>query len=143
HSRVARSTTAILERLGAEVVWIGPESLLPRFGFSSVRRTNSLDAELGGLDVVYLLRVQFERLLPQEQFDRGRYVSAFQLDRSRLRRLKPSAIVMHPGPMNVGTEVDSFVADSPAMLANAQVTWGIYGRMAVIERAVRMSEVTW
>jgi aspartate carbamoyltransferase catalytic subunit len=143
HSRVARSTTSILGRLGAEVVWIGPESLLPRFGFSSVRRAGNLDDELDDLDVVYLLRVQFERLLPQEQFDRGRYVSAFQLNRQRLRKLKPSALVMHPGPMNVGTEVDSFVSDAPSMRANAQVTWGIYGRMAVIERAVRTSEVTW
>jgi aspartate carbamoyltransferase catalytic subunit len=135
HSRVARSNVALLNILGARVRLIGPPTLMPigadRWGaevFHDMRKG------LEGADVVMMLRVQRERM------DGGHFPSAreyfwfYGLDEEKLRCAKPGALVMHPGPMNRGVEIDSSVADDPNVsLIETQVRMGVAVRMAVLE----------
>jgi aspartate carbamoyltransferase catalytic subunit len=134
HSRVARSQIHALTTLGVpEVRVIGPKTLLPtdveRMG---VRIFNDMRAGLRGVDVVMMLRLQNERmegaLLPSPQ----EFFKYFGLTREKLELAKPDAIVMHPGPMNRGIEIDSAVADGPHAVILPQVTFGIAVRMAVM-----------
>ncbi len=135
HSRVARSNVALLNMLGASVRLIGPPTLMPagaeRWG---ARVLHDMRAGLKGADVVMMLRVQRERM------DGGYFPSAreyfwfYGLDEDKLRCAKPGALVMHPGPMNRGVEIDSSVADDPAVsLIETQVRMGVAVRMAVLE----------
>jgi aspartate carbamoyltransferase catalytic subunit len=134
HSRVARSQIHALTTLGVpEVRVIAPKTLLPtdveRLG---VRVFNDMRAGLRGVDVVMMLRLQNERmegaLLPSPQ----EFFKYFGLTRDKLELAKPDAIVMHPGPMNRGIEIDSAVADGPHAVILPQVTFGIAVRMAVM-----------
>jgi aspartate carbamoyltransferase catalytic subunit len=133
HSRVLRSNVLLLTRMGAEVRACGPATLIPvgldRLG---VRVTTSIDDALDGADVVMMLRVQYERMhglfLPSVR----EYFSLFGLTAARLARAAPDAIVMHPGPMNRGVEIDSEVADGPASVILDQVANGVAVRMAVL-----------
>jgi aspartate carbamoyltransferase catalytic subunit len=134
HSRVARSQIHALTTLGVpEVRVIAPKTLLPtdveRLG---VRVFNDMRAGLRGVDVVMMLRLQNERmegaLLPSPQ----EFFKYFGLTRDKLDLAKPDAIVMHPGPMNRGIEIDSAVADGPHAVILPQVTFGIAVRMAVM-----------
>jgi aspartate carbamoyltransferase catalytic subunit len=134
HSRVARSQIHALTTLGVpEVRVIAPKTLLPtdveRLG---VRVFNDMRAGLRGVDVVMMLRLQNERmegaLLPSPQ----EFFKYFGLTREKLELAKPDAIVMHPGPMNRGIEIDSAVADGPHAVILPQVTFGIAVRMAVM-----------
>ena len=133
HSRVLRSNALLLTRMGAEVRACGPATLVPpgldRLG---VRVTTSLDAALEGADVVMMLRVQHERMhglfLPSVR----EYFALFGLTTARLARAAPEAIVMHPGPMNRGVEIDSEVADGPWSVILDQVANGVAVRMAVL-----------
>ena len=119
--------------MGADVCACGPATLVPvgleRLG---VRVTNSIDAALDGADVVMMLRVQYERMhglfLPSVR----EYFSLFGLTPARLERAAPDAIVMHPGPMNRGVEIDSEVADGPRSVILDQVANGVAVRMAVL-----------
>jgi aspartate carbamoyltransferase catalytic subunit len=133
HSRVLRSNALLLTRMGAEVRACGPATLVPvgleRLG---VRVTTSLDAAVEGADVVMMLRVQHERMhglfLPSVR----EYFTLFGLTPARLERAAPDAIVMHPGPMNRGVEIDSEVADGPWSVILDQVANGVAVRMAVL-----------
>ena len=134
HSRVARSQIHALMALGTgEVRVIAPRTLLPahiqRLG---VRVYEDMDAGLDGADVVMMLRLQRERmrgaLLPSE----GEFFRRYGLTEQRLERTRPDAIVMHPGPINRGVEIDSAVADGPRSVILHQVTNGIAVRMAVM-----------
>ncbi len=134
HSRVARSQIAALTTLGVpEVRVIGPKTLLPtdveRLG---VRVFHDMTAGLKGVDVVMMLRLQNERmngaLLPTPQ----EYYKIWGLTADKLALAKPDAIVMHPGPMNRGVEIDSAVADGAQAVILPQVTFGIAVRMAVM-----------
>jgi aspartate carbamoyltransferase catalytic subunit len=133
HSRVLRSNVLLLTRMGAEVRACGPATLIPvgldRLG---VRVTTSIDDALDGADVVMMLRVQYERMhglfLPSVR----EYFSLFGLTAARLARAAPDAIVMHPGPMNRGVEIDSEVADGSASVILDQVANGVAVRMAVL-----------
>jgi aspartate carbamoyltransferase catalytic subunit len=134
HSRVARSAIHALTTLGvAEVRAVGPLTLLPA-GLESLgaRICTRLDDGLRGADVIMALRLQNERmrgvLLPSAQ----EYFSNYGLTRARLSLARPDAIVMHPGPMNRGVEIDSEVADGPQSVILPQVTFGIAVRMAVM-----------
>ena len=133
HSRVARSNVDLLSRLGASVTLVAPATLLPDdLAAWKIPSTSDLDAVVGEIDVLYMLRVQRERmdagLLPAG----GEYSARYGLDAARAARLLPEAIVMHPGPMNRGVEM---VVD-PAELAGsrilAQVRNGVSVRMAVL-----------
>jgi aspartate carbamoyltransferase catalytic subunit len=133
HSRVLRSNALLLTRMGAEVRACGPPTLIPhgldRLG---VRVTPRFDDALEGADVVMMLRVQNERMhglfLPSTR----EYFTLFGLTPRRLERAAPDAIVMHPGPLNRGVEIDSAVADGPWSVILDQVANGVAVRMAVL-----------
>jgi aspartate carbamoyltransferase catalytic subunit len=133
HSRVLRSNVLLLTRMGAAVRACGPATLVPpgldRLG---VRVTTSIDEAVDGADVVMMLRVQHERMsglfLPSVR----EYFTFFGLTPARLERAAPDVIVMHPGPMNRGVEIDSAVADGPWSVILDQVANGVAVRMAVL-----------
>jgi aspartate carbamoyltransferase catalytic subunit len=132
-SRVARSNIHALTKLGAEVTLIGPPTLVPReFERAGVRISYSLDEVLGELDVVNLLRIQHERQKAGYFPGTGEYASLFGLNAARASRLKPEALVMHPGPIHRGVELDGAVADGPQSVILDQVTNGLAVRMAVL-----------
>lgn len=135
HSRVARSTAGALVALGASVTLVAPRTLLPfdTTGWG-VDTADSLDEVLERIDVVYLLRIQQERGGGDVFPSIAEYIGRFGLTRDRATRLKPEAVVMHPGPMNRGVEIDPAVADGPRSLVTAQVANGIAVRMAVLFR---------
>lgn len=133
HSRVARSNVLLLRKLGASVILIAPPTLIP-VGAESWGATisYSLDDVIEGLDVVMTLRIQHERMsnffFPSlQEYSRG-----YGLDDARLSRMKPAAVIMHPGPMNRGVEISSSAADSHQSLVLRQVTNGVFVRMAVL-----------
>jgi len=134
HSRVARSQIHALTTLGVpEVRVIGPKPLLPTgVEQMGVKVFHDMEAGLAGCDVIIMLRLQNERmkgaLLPSSQ----EYFKFFGLTPDKLALAKPDAIVMHPGPMNRGVEIDSEVADGPQSVILPQVTYGIAVRMAVM-----------
>ena len=134
HSRVARSQIAALTTLGVpEVRVIGPRTLLPtEVEKLGVRVFHDMNEGLRGVDVVMMLRLQNERmngaLLPTPQ----EYYKIWGLTADKLTLAKPDAIVMHPGPMNRGVEIDSAVADGTQAVILPQVTFGIAVRMAVM-----------
>ena len=134
HSRVARSDIHALTTLGVpEVRAIGPRTLLPgALEQMGVRVFTDINEGLKGVDVIIMLRLQNERmsgaLLPSAQ----EFFKSYGLTPERLALAKPDAIVMHPGPMNRGVEIDSAVADGPQAVILPQVTFGIAVRMAVM-----------
>lgn len=135
HSRVARSGLQAFSTLGARVTLIAPPTLLPRdLAGWPVDVANDFDDVLPQLDVVYLLRIQQERGGTTGFTSLPEYVRRFGLDDSRFARLRPEAVVMHPGPMNRGVEISPQVADSPRTLILDQVRNGVAARMAVLFR---------
>lgn len=136
HSRVARSNIYTLQRLGAQVVLCGPKTLLPdSFKEMGVELSTDLDSILPTLDAINMLRVQFERhqegdkkesLIPSVR----EYQNLFSLTQQRLNRLNPNLLLLHPGPINRGIEIDDEVADGKNSLINTQVTNGVAIRMA-------------
>ena len=135
HSRVARSTAGALVALGATVTLVAPRTLLPvDISDWGVATADSLDEVLESLDIVYLLRIQQERGGGDVFPSISEYVGRFGLTRARAARLRADAVVMHPGPMNRGVEVDPAVADGPRSLVAQQVSNGIAVRMAVLFR---------
>jgi len=137
HSRVARSNVEAFTRLGAEVVLIAPRTLLPpSLDGWPVKVETDLDTVLGDLDVAYFLRIQQERLgagvFPSVREYRARY----GLTVERATKLRPDALIMHPGPMNRGVEIDPEVADDPRTVVLSQVSAGVPVRMAVLYRLV-------
>jgi aspartate carbamoyltransferase catalytic subunit len=133
HSRVFRSNALLLARMGADVRACGPATLLP-LGMDTLglRVTTSLDDAVDGADVVMMLRVQHERMQGLFLPSLREYFTLFGLTVERLRRAAPDVIVMHPGPMNRGVEIDSHVADGPASVILDQVANGVAVRMAVL-----------
>ena len=133
HSRVLRSNVLLLTRMGAEVRACGPATLMPP-GLASlgVHVTTSIDEAVKDADVVMMLRVQHERMhglfLPSVR----EYFTLFGLTPARLERAAADVIVMHPGPMNRGVEIDSAVADGPWSVILDQVANGVAVRMAVL-----------
>ncbi len=135
HSRVARSNLYCFTALGADVTLVAPPTLLPLdlTGWPC-KVSHELDDVLPTLDVVYLLRIQAERGGSTVFPSLPEYVSRFGLSRSRFDRLHKEAIVMHPGPMNRGVEIDPLVADHERSLVLDQVEAGVAVRMAVLFR---------
>lgn len=132
-SRVARSNMICLQKLGAEVTIAGPSTLVPKgFQAMGVKVCHNLQQALQDADAVMLLRIQHERQASTHFPSLGEYTSMFGLNQKRAEWLKPEAIIMHPGPINRGVEVDSEVADSSRSVILQQVTNGIVVRMAVL-----------
>jgi aspartate carbamoyltransferase catalytic subunit len=133
HSRVARSTTHALVRMGAEVTLVGPPTLIPPDAPAwGAQVSHDLDEVLPKLDVCYLLRVQSERQRQQYFPSVREYSRLFGLTRDRVESLPEGALIMHPGPMNRGVEIASDVADLPRSVIVDQVTNGIAVRMALL-----------
>lgn len=141
HSRVARSNISLLHRLGAKVVVCGPTTLLPP-------RPETLGVEVGcfpeevlrGADVVMPLRMQQERHQGLQVPSLAEYARFWGLTSARVALLPEHAVILHPGPINRGVEIDSDVADSPRSLILDQVANGVLIRMAVLARALRHTE---
>jgi aspartate carbamoyltransferase catalytic subunit len=132
-SRVARSNIFGLLKLGAKVTLVGPSTLVPKsFEKLGVRVSHRIDEILAEADVVNLLRIQHERQRKEYFPGLGEYISLFGLTKARAEKLKPSCLIMHPGPINRGVEIDSDVADGKQSVILEQVTNGIAVRMAVL-----------
>jgi aspartate carbamoyltransferase catalytic subunit len=132
-SRVARSDIWALKKLGAEVTLVGPSTLVPRsFEEMGVQVARRIDDIIESADVINLLRIQHERQRKQYFPNVNEYIRFFGLTKERATKLKPSCLVMHPGPINRGVEIDSEVADGPQSLILEQVTNGLAVRMAVL-----------
>ncbi len=133
HSRVLRSNVQLLQVLGADVSVCGPSTMmLPDMARLGVRATTSIDEAVEGADVVMLLRIQLERMSGYFFPSLREYFQLFGMTPERLRRAKPDAIIMHPGPMNRGVEIASDVADGPYSVILEQVANGVAVRMAVL-----------
>ena len=133
HSRVARSDTLLFHKMGAEVWVCGPPTLIPwDFDKLGARITSQMDEALEGADVIMMLRIQHER--QNEAFipSTREYYNFFGLTREKMRMAKKDTIVMHPGPINRGVEIDSDVADAGYSVILNQVANGVATRMAVL-----------
>jgi aspartate carbamoyltransferase catalytic subunit len=135
HSRVARSNIYLLTTMGCAVRLIGPPTLIPagieRLGIDVF---HDMDRGLAGVDIVMMLRLQRERMTKGLIPSAREYFRFYGLDAARLACAKPGALVMHPGPMNRGVEIDSSIADDPARsLIREQVEMGVAVRMAVLD----------
>ena len=131
HSRVAHSNMKLLPRLGATVRLGGPETLVPEGALS-------IDEAIEGADVAMMLRVQRERLEEDLGDAPGEYLRRYGLTAERLTAAAPDAVVMHPGPMNRGVEIDGAIADDPKRsLITLQVEYGVAVRMACLDLVTR------
>src|SRR3954451_7929487 len=132
-SRVARSNIFALLKLGARVTLVGPSTLVPRaFEELGVTVSHRIDDVLPDVDVVNLLRIQHERQRKEYFPSIGEYIRLFGLTRDRAKLLKPDCLIMHPGPINRGVEIDSDLADGVQSVILDQVTNGLAVRMAVL-----------
>jgi aspartate carbamoyltransferase catalytic subunit len=136
NSRVARGHLSGLGALGVEVTLVGPTTLLPVSNPWGVRTTADFDDELANLDVVYLLRIQRERGAVAGFPSDAAYSRRYGMNEERLSMLKPSTVIMHPGPLNRGVEIDDAVADGERSLILKQVANGVPTRMAILEAAL-------
>jgi aspartate carbamoyltransferase catalytic subunit len=138
HSRVARSNIHLLSKFGAHITLCGPAMWVPRELESlapDVRRVSHIDEALDGADVIIVLRVQTERI-HEPALSAEEYILQFQLTVERLRLARKDAIVLHPGPMIRGLEIDPSVADGPQSCVLEQVTNGLAIRMALLYHLV-------
>lgn len=132
-SRVARSNIHALTKLGANVTLVGPTTLVPKaFEKLGVKVVHRIDEIIESVDVVNLLRIQHERQRREYFPGLGEYISLFGLTKARAAKLKPNCLIMHPGPINRGVEIDSDVADGSRSVILEQVTNGLAVRMAVL-----------
>jgi aspartate carbamoyltransferase catalytic subunit len=133
HSRVARSDVLAFTSLGAHVTLVAPPTLLPpSLAGWPIEVSYDLDSVLPKLDVVYVLRIQKERMTEALLPSLREYTATYGLTRDRARLLSPGALIMHPGPVNRGVEVAAEVADQPGSLITRQVANGVAVRMAVL-----------
>jgi len=133
YSRVARSNIWLLTKLGAHVTLAGPSTLVPRvFEEFGCRVTYDIDEAIRNADVINLLRIQHERQRKTMFPSTGEYAAMFGLNKERFARTKPDAMIMHPGPINRGIEIDSEIADCVRSVILEQVTNGLAVRMAVL-----------
>ena len=142
HSRVARSNALLLPKLGARVLLCGPKELLPEYALGldsgsghGVEIERDFDKALKQAQVAMMLRIQRERLSGLE-LDLADYIARYQLNQERLAAYAPHALVMHPGPMIRGMEIDDGAADGPNSAIEEQVRHGLAVRMALLARAL-------
>src|SRR2546423_3377462 len=133
NSRVARSNLWALNKLGAQVILVGPPTLLSRsFEQLGARVVHDFDSIIGEVDVINMLRVQFERVKSSQFPSVREFTRLFGLTWDRFQRCKKDVFIMHPGPMNRGIEISSDIADGPQSGILTQVTNGLAVRMAVL-----------
>ncbi len=133
YSRVARSDIWALTKLGAKVTLCGPSTLVPKtFEQMGCRVTHDVDEAIRDADVINLLRIQHERQRKTMFPSIGEYAQLFGLNKARFAKTKPDALIMHPGPINRGVEIDSEIADCGRSVILEQVTNGLAVRMAVL-----------
>jgi aspartate carbamoyltransferase catalytic subunit len=133
NSRVARSNLWALTKLGAEVYLVGPTTLCPRaFEQLGARVVHDFDSVIGQVDVINMLRVQFERIASSQFPTVREFTSMYGLTWDRFQRCKQDVFIMHPGPMNRGIEIQSDIADGPQSGILTQVANGLAVRMAVL-----------
>ncbi len=133
YSRVARSNIRALLKLGANVTLCGPSTLVPRvFEELGCRVSHNVDEAIAEADVINLLRIQHERQRKTMFPSIGEYTNLFGLTKERFARIRPDALIMHPGPINRGVEINSEVADCDRSVVLEQVTNGLAVRMAVL-----------
>ena len=133
YSRVARSNIWALTKLGAKVTLCGPSTLVPRvFEQMGCRVTYDVDEAIADADIINLLRIQHERQRKTMFPSINEYTTLFGLNKARLARTKPDVLIMHPGPINRGVEIDSEIADCVRSVILEQVTNGLAVRMAVL-----------
>jgi aspartate carbamoyltransferase catalytic subunit len=133
YSRVARSNIWALSKLGAHVTLCGPSTLVPReFEQMGCRVTHDVNEAIADADIINLLRIQHERQRKTMFPSIGEYASLFGLSKARLALTKPDVLIMHPGPINRGVEIDSDIADGERSLILEQVTNGLAVRMAAL-----------
>jgi aspartate carbamoyltransferase catalytic subunit len=133
YSRVARSNIWALLKLGAHVTLCGPSTLVPKvFERMGCRVTYNVEEAIADADIINLLRIQHERQRKSMFPSLGEYSSLFGLNQKRLALTKPDALIMHPGPINRGVEIDSEIADCGRSVILEQVTNGLAVRMAVL-----------
>jgi aspartate carbamoyltransferase catalytic subunit len=133
YSRVARSDIWALTKLGAKVTLCGPATLVPKtFEQMGCRVTHDVDEAIRDADIINLLRIQHERQRKTMFPSIGEYTQLFGLNKARLAKTRPDALIMHPGPINRGVEIDSEIADSGRSVILQQVTNGLAVRMAVL-----------
>jgi aspartate carbamoyltransferase catalytic subunit len=133
YSRVARSNIWALLKLGANVTLCGPSTLVPRvFEQLGCKVTYDVDEAISNADIINLLRIQHERQRKTMFPSLGEYTTLFGLTQARLSRTKPDVLIMHPGPINRGVEIDSDIADCGRSVILEQVTNGLAVRMAVL-----------
>jgi aspartate carbamoyltransferase catalytic subunit len=133
YSRVARSNIWALTKLGAKVTLCGPPTLVPReFERMNCRVTYDVEEAIQDADIINLLRIQHERQRKTMFPSLAEYNSLFGLTKARMERTKPDVLIMHPGPINRGVEIDSDVADGSRSVILEQVTNGLAVRMAVL-----------
>jgi aspartate carbamoyltransferase catalytic subunit len=133
YSRVARSNIWALTKLGAKVTLCGPPTLVPKvFEQMGCRVVYDVNEAIEGADIINLLRIQHERQRKSMFPSLGEYTALFGLNKERMARTKPDVIIMHPGPINRGVEIDSDVADCSRSVILEQVTNGLAVRMAVL-----------
>ncbi len=139
HSRVARSNIHLLTTMGCEVRVVGPPTLIPaEIEDMGVRVYTDMTKGLAGADVVMMLRLQRERMSKGQVPSAREYFRFYGLDHEKLAHAKPDALIMHPGPMNRGVEIDSAVADDPERsVIREQVEMGVAVRMAVLDTLSR------
>ena len=134
HSRVARSNILLLKTLYANVRVVAPSTLMPGYLDSyGVQGYTNLQEGINGADVIMMLRLQRERMQGGYIPSVREYFRFFGLDKEKLYKANPNALVMHPGPMNRGVEIDSDAADAPQSVVREQVEMGVAVRMAVLE----------
>ena len=133
YSRVARSDIWALTKLGAKVTLCGPATLVPKtFEQMGCRVTYDVDEAIRDADIINLLRIQHERQRKTMFPSIGEYTQLFGLNKARFAKIKPDALIMHPGPINRGVEIDSEIADCSRSVILEQVTNGLAVRMAVL-----------
>jgi len=133
YSRVARSDIWALTKLGANVTVCGPSTLVPKnFEKMGCKVTHDVDEAIRNADVINLLRIQHERQRATMFPSIGEYTQLFGLNKARFANTKPDVLIMHPGPINRGVEIDSEIADCPRSVILEQVTNGLAVRMAVL-----------
>jgi aspartate carbamoyltransferase catalytic subunit len=134
HSRVARSNMVLLHKMGARVRVVAPSTLLPSaISQLGVEVFRSMEQGVAGADVVMMLRLQAERMSGVYIPSTAEFYHFFGLNRKKLALARPGALVMHPGPMNRGVEIDSDVADGAQSVIQEQVEMGVAVRMAVLD----------
>ncbi len=145
NSRVARSNIHALAKLGATITLVGPATLVPsdmkKLYPDQIHISHDLDAVLPTVDVVNMLRIQFERLASAAFPSVREYSRFFGLTKERLAKARPDLLVLHPGPMNRGLEITSEVADGPNSAILQQVTNGLAVRMAVLYLCVGANSI--